>query len=243
MKTTDPCTPSSGFLGRLSGGLALLPRCPIPISRETERPRLVVVRKQLGISPPVDDAPQSLIGVASVQMVLKLELESIQRRVVIFTVIENLPDMGDERYEAKEMLFEEALAIFSSALGEDTTSCSQLDRTVFQFSEFEDVQSRSNRKKIINLEGKRLGDLSQFGMPSVCRRGQGFDEPADAINRNVRQSLNQSAVNLALGANRLRHPRGQDRVDLIHNGAKRSIEPVARLGQWDPDLGSNVPWV
>jgi hypothetical protein len=131
-----------------------------------------------------------MIGVASVQMVLKLELESIPRRAVIFTVIENLPDMGGERHEAKEMLFEEALAIFSSALGEDTTGCSQLDRTVFQFSEFQDVQSRSNRKKIINLEGERLGDLSLFGMPSVCWRGQGFDEPADAINRNVRQSLN-----------------------------------------------------
>ena len=146
-------------------------KCPCP----------VVVREELGIPPPADGCPQGLLGIAPAQMVLELELESCPRRAVIFALIEDWADMGGEGHKAKEMLFEEPLAILRSALSKDATSCCQLDRAILEFREFQDVQSRGNWKKIIDLEGKRFGDLGQFGMPSVSWRGEGFDEPAHAI--------------------------------------------------------------
>src|SRR5208282_6788303 len=104
------------------------------LSRRTvargERSRLVIVGEKFSISPPTDDGAQSLLRVARIQMVLNLGLESHPRCEVTLALIEDMTDMGGERYKAEQMLAEEPLTFFRPALGEHAPSCGQLDSAV-----------------------------------------------------------------------------------------------------------------
>lgn len=148
--------------------------------------------------------------------------------------------MCSERDEAKEMLVEQTLALFDPALREYTPCGCQFDRTPFEFGELQDLKSRGNREQVIDFQRKVLRDLGQFGMPLEGRRGQSFDKAAELVNRNKRQRLHEPAMDLTLCADRFRHARGEDRIEFVHNGTERRIEPVARLRQRHRHLGGNV---
>ena len=133
---------------------------------KAEHPRPVVIGKQFAIAPPADDSPQRLFGLAPVQMVLKLEVESSPRCPVSLPLIEHSANMCSERDEAKEMLAEQTLALFDPAPREHTPRGCQFDRTPFEFGELQDLKRRGNREQVIDFQRKVLGDLGQFGMPA-----------------------------------------------------------------------------
>ena len=106
---------------------------------------------------------------------------------MLLALIEDMADVNGERHEPDQMLSEEALALLCAALRDDATRGGQLDRAILEFRKLQNVQCLSNRKQVVDLEGEQTGDVGRFGMSSVGWRGQGFDEPADAIGRNLGQ--------------------------------------------------------
>jgi len=122
-------------------------------------------------------------------MVLKLGLESDPRREVTLPLVEDMTNMSGERHKAEQMLAEEPLPLLRSALGEQATGCGQLDRTVLELGELEDVKSLGNREEVADVQGERAADPGQLGMPFVRRQNQRLGEPAepiDAVAREVR---------------------------------------------------------
>ena len=100
-------------------------------------------------------------------MVLKLGLESHPRCEVTLALIEDMTDMGGERYKAEQMLAEEPLALFRPALGEYAPSWGQLDSAGLELGELQDVKSFGNREEVSDVQGKRASDPGQLGMPLV----------------------------------------------------------------------------
>ena len=134
---------------------------------ESKYSLLVVIAKELGIAAPFDCGPQGLLRVALVQVILKLELEPRPGGAVLLALVEHMPDMGGERYEADQMLTKQPLAFISAALCENATGGGQFYRTVLQFRKFQHMQRLGDRKQIIDLEPERTGDVKQRGVTSI----------------------------------------------------------------------------
>src|SRR5271169_6619652 len=126
-------------------------------------------------------------------MVFEFEFEPRTGCVVLLPLVEHMTDVGGKRHEPDQMFSKEPLAPLGAALYENATRGSELDRAVLKLSELQDMERLGDRKQIVDLEGERAGDLGQFGMASVRRSDQGLDEPADAIDRDLRQNLHQSS--------------------------------------------------
>ena len=83
--------------------------------------------------------------------------------------IEDVADVGSERYEPEEMFLEEALALFRAALSEHATRGGQLDGTVLELGELQNVEGLGNRKEVVDFEAEPTRDPGQRA-PSIVRR-------------------------------------------------------------------------
>ena len=114
------------------------------------------------------------------------------------------------------------LALFRPAAGEHASGRGKLQTAVAELGEFEDVKRFGDREEVIDFQRERGGDRSpSSALPAIGRGSQGLEQPADLVDRSARQRLGEAAVKLALRLDRGDRPRGQDRIDLVDDGAER----------------------
>jgi len=132
-----------------------------------EAPFLIIVEKEFSVPAPTDDGSQSLLRIVSGQMIFELRLESHPRRAVTLPLIEDTTDVDGKRYEPEEMLAKEPLSLLGPGLRKGVARCSELDCTITELRELQDVKGFGSREKIVDLESEWTSELGQLGTPSI----------------------------------------------------------------------------
>ncbi|ABA47860.1 200 kDa antigen p200, putative [Burkholderia pseudomallei 1710b] len=200
---------------------------------ETEDLGLVVVRKDLAVTAPVDHRVERLLSRAVRQEILELLLEAHARRAMPGPLVQHFLDPRGERHVAQQMLGEHHLALLRAEFGEHAPRRRQEHVALAHVGEAQVLQHFGDREQIVDLEVQRAGDLGHVRAAVVRRRGERLDE----TRHQVRRHLRQPAAELEPLLRRLADlARGHLRVDVVDEAPERRVEPVARMLERHLDL-------
>ena len=174
-----------------------------------KRTRLVIIGEQLCIAPPRRCCTQRAFRVAKV---FELDLKPQPVRSMIVPFCEYAAYVCSKGHESEQVLLEESLSLIRAAMREDATCSRELEGSIFELSEFQDVKCLGNRKKVIDFQRERARQCRKLRPSGVGRRGQGLEEPADPIDRGLGQWLSEPSVNLAQGSDRCNRPAARPTV-------------------------------
>ena len=174
------------------------------------------------------------------KMILELEGESLTWRDVLPSLLEHLPDVRRKRHEAQQMLAEEPLALISARPGEHAPGGGELDASLLELGEREEVQGRRERQQFTRRQSKPARESGEAPLPAERRRGEAIQKSHQSVDGGVRKRLQPAALQVPLRAERFAEARGERRVEIIDDRAECRVEPVARMRQRHNDLGRDA---
>jgi hypothetical protein len=94
-----------------------------------EYARLVVVGKQFGIAPPIDDDLQDALGLVLTQEIFQLAQEAARRRAATDSLVDHAADVPRQRHPSQQMFPEDHLAPLHVGIQKRLTVRGQPDLT------------------------------------------------------------------------------------------------------------------
>ncbi len=148
--------------------------------------------------------------------------------------------MGDQGHIGQKVLGEQLLALVDVGLGVAAPVGRQANQPPVDLCEAHQLQGFGDGQQLIDFEVGQLGQAAQLGLAFVGRGGHRLDQAGQGVGGDVGQGHADAHAREIAVADRLgRAAHGHAGVDVVHKGAERWIQSLARLRHVDLDLGDH----
>ena len=157
------------------------------------------------------------------------------------TFVEHTADQSHHRHVSDEMFGKQLLARVGREMGKVLSRFGQHQVAFTELRKAQQLEGLAEMKDFVGLELELAREHRQVGMPVIGRSRQRLDQAGQHVGRDVMQRHADPGAGNALDRGGLRlGALGHAGIDVVDELAERRIEPVARVGHLDLDLGGDA---